>query len=216
MSIRDLLRGLPVFARPLPQFRPAGTPDEPQDLFVAWLDEAVEAGVLEPHAMTLSTLDADGMPDSRVVILKDVDARGWQFATDAGSAKGRHVGSQPVAALNFHWREQGRQIRVRGRVRRLDRETAARDFRLRPLGSRVASLAGRQSEVLADPADLDRALRAAEATLRAEPGTIAEDHTVYAVVPVSVEFWQGDAQRRHVRLRYRRVGDSWVKESLWP
>nr|WP_236646931.1 pyridoxal 5'-phosphate synthase [Micromonospora acroterricola] len=216
MSIRDLLRGLPVFARPLPLFAPGDAPDHPDDLFVSWLGEAVAAGVMEPHAMTLSTVDADGLPDTRVLLLKDLDDRGWQFATDADSAKGRQVAGQPGAALGFYWREQARQVRVRGSVTPLDRQASAGDFLARPVGSRVASLASRQSEVLAGPADLEHALAAAEEAVRDDPQVLCASHTVYAVTPVTVEFWQGHAERRHVRLRYRRVGDAWIKELLWP
>ncbi|WP_239083992.1 pyridoxine/pyridoxamine 5'-phosphate oxidase [Asanoa ishikariensis] len=216
MSIRDLLRGLPVFARPLPRFAPADTPGSPDALFVSWLAEAVDAGVVEPHAMTLSTVDGDGLPDTRVLLLKEVDDRGWQFATSAGSAKGRQVAGTAAAALGFYWREQGRQVRVRGTVAALDPQTSAADFRARPVSSRVASLASEQSAVLADPPDLERALATAEAAVAADPDTPCADHTVYAVTPTSVEFWQGDADRRHVRLRYRRSGDTWHKELLWP
>jgi pyridoxamine 5'-phosphate oxidase len=112
VSIRDLLRGLTVFVRPLPQFVAGNTPADPTMLFVSWLSEAVSAGVMEPHAMTLGTLDADGPPDSRVLLLKDIDHPGWQFATDADSAKGRQIAVRPVAALGFYWREQGRQVRA--------------------------------------------------------------------------------------------------------
>ncbi|GIF70922.1 pyridoxamine 5'-phosphate oxidase [Asanoa siamensis] len=205
-----------MFARPLPSFVPDETPDHPDALFVAWLGEAIAAGVVEPHAMTLSTVDADGLPDARVLILKDVDDRGWQFATSATSAKGRQIAARPAAALGFYWREQGRQVRVRGTVAALDPQTSADDFRARPDDSRVASLASTQSEVLPDPADLERALTASAATIAADPDTPSPDHTVYAVTPVAVEFWQGDATRRHVRLRYRRDGDVWQKELLWP
>jgi pyridoxamine 5'-phosphate oxidase len=197
-------------------FDPDATPAHPNGLFVSWLEEAVAAGVVEPHAMTLSTVDADGMPDLRVLLLKDVDDKGWQFATDADSAKGRQIAEQPVAALGFYWREQGRQVRVRGSVVPLDRETSASDFLARPLGSRVASLASEQSGVLLEPEVLDQALAAAGRAVDANPDLVSEGHTVYAVNPVSVEFWQGDAQRRHVRLRYRRAGDSWTRELLWP
>ncbi|MEV4538293.1 pyridoxal 5'-phosphate synthase [Asanoa sp. NPDC049518] len=216
MSIRDLLRGLPVFARPLPRFVPADAPANPDELFVTWLAEAIDAGVVEPHAMTLSTVDGDGVPDTRVLLLKDIDDRGWQFATSSGSAKGRQVAGTAAAALGFYWREQGRQVRVRGTVAALDPETSAADFRARPVSSRVASLASEQSAVLSDPADLERALAAAETTVAADPETPCPDHTVYAVTPTSVEFWQGDASRRHVRLRYLRSGDAWRKELLWP
>ena len=166
--------------------------------------------------MTLSTVDADGMPDLRVLLLKELDDRGWQFATDADSAKGRQIAGQPVAALGFYWREQGRQVRVRGSVVPLDRETSASDFLARPLGSRIASLASEQSGVLPELEVLDQALAAAGRAVDDNPDLVSEGHTVYAVNPVSVEFWQGDAERRHVRLRYRRAGDSWIRELLWP
>ncbi|MEU4428173.1 pyridoxal 5'-phosphate synthase [Actinoplanes sp. NPDC024001] len=216
MSIRDLLRGLPVFARPLPSFRTAGAPDDPHELFAAWFGEAVAAGVTEPHVMTLSTVDADGLPDSRVLILREADERGWQFATDATSPKGRQLDANPAAALGFYWREQGRQVRVRGTVAALDAATSAGDFLARSPASRAAALASRQSRVLAGPADLERAFTAAERTVEQEPGTLSAEHTVYAVTASTVEFWQGDRDRRHVRLRYRRDGSGWVTELLWP
>jgi pyridoxamine 5'-phosphate oxidase len=215
-SVRGLLRGLPVLAGELPRFDPADTPGEPRELFLRWLAEAVHGGVREPQAMTLATVDEDGLPDLRVLILKEVDESGWQFATDRTSAKGRQVAGRPAAALGFHWREQGRQIRVRGTVLDLDRATSAADFLARPAASRVASLASAQSAVLTDPADLEKALAEAERTVAEAPETVAADHTVYAIDPVSVEFWQGDASRRHVRLRYRRDGEKWIKERLWP
>ncbi|MBB2940962.1 pyridoxamine 5'-phosphate oxidase [Actinoplanes lutulentus] len=216
MSIRHLLRGLPVLAGPLPSFDAGNAPEDPRELFVTWLAEAVEAGVREPHVVTLATAGADGRPDTRVLMLRELDDRGWQFATAASSAKGRQLAENPWGALNFHWREQGRQIRVRGNATPLDQQFCAADFLSRPDISRAASLAGRQSAVLGGPEELKQALAAAEERLRDDPGVIAEDYTVYVVSPVSVEFWQGDADRRHVRLHYRREGDSWIRERLWP
>lgn len=214
--MRDLLRGLPVFAQPLPAFDPGAAPPEPIALLTAWLAEAIGAGVSEPHAMTLATAGPDGLPDLRVLILKDVDADGLYFATESGSAKGAHLDANPQAALGFYWREQGRQIRVRGPVQPASPEVSAQDFLARPLGSRTASLLGRQSTVLHDPADLAVALAAAQARLEADPQLVAAHHTVYQLKPVSVEFWQADAQRQHIRLRYRRTGDRWRTERLWP
>ncbi|WP_045741309.1 pyridoxine/pyridoxamine 5'-phosphate oxidase [Actinoplanes rectilineatus] len=216
MSIREQLRGLPVLAGDLPGFDAATTPDDPHTLFVRWLSEAVAAGVSEPHAVTLATVDADGLPDLRVLMLKEVDDLGWQFATNRHSAKGRQVAANPSAALGLHWREQARQIRVRGPLRPLDREACAADFLARPIPSRVASLAGPQSAVLGSPGELADALTRAERLVHDAPQTVAEDHTVYAISPVSIEFWQGDAERRHVRLRYRRNDAVWIKELLWP
>jgi pyridoxamine 5'-phosphate oxidase len=217
VSIRDLVRVLPVLARPLPAFAAEDTPAGPTDLFVAWLRAAAAAGVVEPHVMTVSTVDADGVPDARIVLLREVDERGWHFATDAISAKGQHLAAHPVACLVFYWPEQGRQVRVRGPVAALDREACAQDFRTRSPLSRAASLAGPQSAVLPDLADLDRAVSAAERRVASAPDTVSERHTVYVLSPSSVEFWQGDPDPRHVRQRYRAAEDgTWAKELLWP
>ncbi|WP_091292546.1 pyridoxine/pyridoxamine 5'-phosphate oxidase [Micromonospora halophytica] len=216
MTTRDTLRGLPVLAHEMPSFDPTDVPDDPVPLFASWFATAVSAGVDEPHAMTVSTVDADGFPDARVLILKDLDAGGWHFATSAHSAKGRQLADDPRAALTFHWRELGRQVRVRGITRPADPEVSRRDFLARPLGSRVATLAGRQSEQLTDRSALDTELARVRAALAADPDLVAEAHTVYLVRPESVEFWQADRERRHVRLRYRRTPDGWDRELLWP
>ena len=216
MTVRDLLRGLPVFDRPLPAFDTETVPGEPSALFLAWLREAIEAGVSEPHAMTLATVDAEGLPDARVLILKDVDADGWQFATAATSAKGTQLAACPHAALSFHWREQGRQVRVRGAVATADPSVSAADFLAKPDGSRIAGLVGRQSAVLEDPRKLALEIEAAGQRLAGDPLAVPEDHTVYVLTPTEVEFWQGDRQRQHVRLRYRRCVNGWMTERLWP
>ena len=216
MTVRDLLRGLPVFDRPLPAFDTESAPDEPSALFLSWLHEAIEAGVSEPHAMTLATVDAEGRPDARVLILKDVDADGWQFATATTSAKGTQLASRPHAALSFHWREQGRQVRVRGAVATADPSVSAADFLAKPDGSRIAGLVGRQSAVLEDPGKLTLEIEAAAHRLADDPFAVAEDHAVYVLTPAEVEFWQGDRQRQHVRLRYSRSVNGWITERLWP
>jgi pyridoxamine 5'-phosphate oxidase len=216
VTVRDLLRGLPVFDRPLPAFDTEAVPGEPSALFLSWLHEAIDAGVCEPHAMTLSTVDVDGRPDARVLILKDVNAAGWQFATAAASAKGTQLAARPHAALSFHWREQGRQVRVRGEVAAAGPSASAADFLAKPDGSRIAGLVGRQSAVLEDPRKLALEIEAARQRLADDPLAVAEDHAVYVLTPAEVEFWQGDRQRQHVRLRYRRSGGGWVTERLWP
>ena len=216
MTVRDLLRGLPVFDRPLPAFDPESMPGEPSALFLGWLREAIDAGVSEPHAMTLSTVDADGRPDARVLILKDVDADGWQFATATISAKGTQLSARPHAALTFHWRELGRQVRVRGAVTMADPDVSEADFLAKPDGSRIAGLVGRQSAVLEDPRKLGLEIEAAGQRLAADPLAVAEDHAVYTLTADVVEFWQGDRQRQHVRLRFRRTASGWITERLWP
>jgi pyridoxamine 5'-phosphate oxidase len=216
MTVRDLLRGLPVLAHEMPSFHPTAAPADPLALFVDWMAGAIDAGVDEPHAMTVSTVDADGAPDARVLILKDLDEAGWHFATSSASAKGRQLAANPAVALSFHWREQGRQVRVRGTASAADPAVSRADFLARPQGSRVAGLAGRQSDVLPDRAELDRELARIRERLAGDPDLVAGTHTVYTVAPQSVEFWQADAERRHVRLRYRRTDGAWERELLWP
>ncbi|GAA2668061.1 pyridoxine/pyridoxamine 5'-phosphate oxidase [Actinoplanes palleronii] len=215
-GISWLLRGLPVMTGELPGFDLDDTPAEPRELFLRWLGEAVAAGVREPHVMSVATVDQDALPDVRVLVLRDLDARGWQFVTDRTSAKGRHLTAHPAAALGFHWREQGRQIRVRGHVFDLGVSVAADDFLARSPAARLASLSSAQSDVITDPENEGLARSEAQRLIDEDPGFVPAGHVVYALDPVSVEFWQGDASRRHVRLRYRRSADEWIKERLWP
>jgi pyridoxamine 5'-phosphate oxidase len=216
VTVRDLLRALPVFDRPLPAFDTESVPGTPSALFLSWLHAAIDAGVSEPHAMTLSTVDAEGRPDARVLILKDVDAESWEFATATTSAKGTQLAAVRQAALSFHWREQARQVRVRGAVATADPRVSAADFLAKPDGSRIAGLVGRQSAVLEDPRKLALEIEAAGQRLAQDPFAVAEDHAVYVLTPAEVEFWQGDRQRKHVRLRYRRSVNDWITERLWP
>ncbi|WP_431961794.1 pyridoxine/pyridoxamine 5'-phosphate oxidase [Actinacidiphila sp. bgisy160] len=205
-----------VFAGALPAFEPSLAPEDPVELFTEWLLGAVRAGVREPHAMTLSTADADGNPAARVLILKDVSTRGWQFASHSGSPKGRDLAERPYAALTFYWPSLARQVRVRGPVVCEHPDTSAADFLARGPGARAETLLGRQSQPLADPDDRDKALQEAVARLELDPGLVAPGWTLYSVRPSSVEFLQGDKERRHTRLAYRASADGWVKELLWP
>lgn len=216
MPMRDLLRTLPVFGPPLPGFDLGTAPDNPASLFVSWLGEAIEAQVVEPHVMTLSTVDAHGRPDARVVILRDVSDEGWQFTASAVGVKGAQLTANAQASLSFYWREQGRQVRLRGPVAAAEPSVSAAEFLAQSEGSRVADLVGRQSTVLSDPAELAHAMDAARQRLAHDPTLVAPDYTVYTLTPAEVEFWQGDHQRRHIRLRYQRSGDGWVAERLWP
>lgn len=215
-GMREMLRELPVFAGELPKFEPKGAPDEPAALFAEWLHGAVAAGVPEPHAMTVSTAGADGAPAARVLILKDVTADGWQFASDKDNNKGRALAERPYAALTFYWQPLARQIRVRGPVTRDLGEAAAADFRARSAGARAEALLGRQSTPLGDLAERDAAVAEARERIERQPELVAPGWALYTVRPESVEFWQGDKQRNHTRLTYRRAGGDWVRELLWP
>ncbi|GAB2610453.1 pyridoxal 5'-phosphate synthase [Streptomyces capparidis] len=215
-ELRALLRELDVFAGELPVFDTRAAPDEPVGLFTEWLLHAVDRGVPEPHAMTLSTVGPDGAPSARVLLLKDVDAAGWRFATHRDSPKGRDLAHEARAALTFHWPTLARQVRVRGAVAAESPEASAGDFLARGAGARAEALLGRQSRPLPDPAVREAELAGARERLAREPGLVAPGWTLYTLRPERVEFWQGDRQRAHTRLSYRRADGGWTKELLWP
>jgi pyridoxamine 5'-phosphate oxidase len=215
--MREMLRGLPVFPAELPEFDIPTAPGDPVTLFLTWLNEAVRDQVLGPQIMTLATADAAGRVSSRVLICKDVDEEGrWYFASDAASVKGRDLAANPRAAASFYWPQQGRQIRISGEAASAGSDASAADFLARPPASRAAALIGRQSDTLDDPAKLDEAFRQSQAEVDANPGLVAPDWTLYALSADTVEFWQADHQRRHIRLQYQRAGDAWGKLLLWP
>jgi len=216
-SLRELLRSQQVFPAGMPGFDPDAAPADPVTLFLRWLEAAIRDGVPAPHAMTAATADDRGRPSSRVLICKDVDRDGrWYFASGAASGKGRDLAVNPHAALSFWWPQQGRQIRIRGAVVPAGQQASAADFLARPPASRAEALVGRQSEPLDDLAELDQAFRQALARVSADPGLVAPDWTLYALTADEAEFWQGDLDRRHVRLRYRRAGSAWTRQLLWP
>ena len=215
-DLRRLLRELEVLAGELPEFDPAAAPGTPSELFTEWLLMAVEAGVREPHAMTLSTAGADGNPTARTLILKGVGPEGWQFASGGGSVKARDLAVRPFAALTFYWPQQARQVRVRGTVVAASRQDSAADFLARGAGARTEALLGRQSQPLADLAERDTAVKESLARLEREPDLVAPGWTLHTVQPESVEFWQGDQERRHTRLVYLREDAGWRRQLLWP
>jgi pyridoxamine 5'-phosphate oxidase len=215
-ELADELRRIPVFTR-LPQaFDTESLPADPQALFIAWLREAVAAEVPEPHAMVLSTVDPHGQPDARTLILKDVDARGWWFASSADSPKGIQLAKHAAAALTFYWPGLGRQVRVRGLVIAADAEVSAQDFLARAPGGRAEALVGHQSEPLADRAELRAAFEEAKGRVAADPGLVAPAWTRYVVQPGEVQFFQGNAERQHTRVRYTSGEHGWDRTLLWP
>ncbi|MEV7545222.1 pyridoxal 5'-phosphate synthase [Streptomyces sp. NPDC089915] len=216
-EFHEVLHSLRVWDTVLPGFDPAAAPAEPAELFREWFVHAARAGQAEPHTMSLATVDGGGRPDARILMLHEVDARGWHFASHATSAKGRQLADRPEAALVFYWPAVGRQVRVRGRVTACGARESRADLAVRSRGALAAALTGRQSEVLGSREELAAASAAAWERAGAEPDAPAPTWTRYVLEPVEAEFFQGDAARRHVRLRYRRDGrDGWTRELLWP
>lgn len=215
-DLRSTLRALPVLSGTAPEFDPGLCPDDPTALFAEWFRAAIQAGVAEPHAMTLSTVGADGHPDARMLILKDVDDAGWHFAVSSASKKGADLSSNPVAALTFYWQQLVRQVRVRGAVVVDPPDVTAADFLARSDGARALVLTRSQSQPLAATTNLDDALAVTRAQLDADPGLVPDEWVSYAVRPERVEFWQGDPERRHQRLLYTEGGAGWERKLLWP
>ncbi|MET9610576.1 pyridoxal 5'-phosphate synthase [Streptomyces sp. NPDC006512] len=217
-DFHEALHSLRVWDTPLPSFDTASAPGEPLPLFREWFVHAAGAGQPEPHTMSLATVDAEGRPDVRTLMLHEADGRGWHFASHATSAKGRQLAAHPDAALGFYWPLVGRQVRVRGRVTACGPEESRADLAVRSRGALAAALTGRQSEVLESPRQLVEASERAWERAGTEPDAPAPTWTRYVLAPAEVEFFQGDAARRHTRLRYRRAADGtgWVRELLWP
>lgn len=190
--------------------------DEPIGLFIDWLAEARAGEPNDANAMALATVDASGMPDCRMVLLKDVDTRGFTFYSNRESAKGEELAARPAAALLFHWKSLRRQVRVRGRVEPVGAAEANAYFASRARESRIGAWASDQSR----PLDSRQALEAAVAreTARFEGGEVPrpERWTGWRVVPDSVEFWRDRPFRLHDRMRFDRAGEGWARTRLWP
>jgi pyridoxamine 5'-phosphate oxidase len=215
-QLADTLRRIPVFATLPEPLDTDALPADPRELFTTWIHEALAAGTPEPHAMVLSTVDAQGQSDARTLILKDVDERGWWFASSADSPKGIQLAKHASAALTFYWPTMGRQVRVRGLVGVADPAVSAQDFLARAPGGRAEALLGRQSQPLRDRDELRAALAEAQARVAADPALVAPSWTRYVVQPGDVQFFQGDAQRQHVRVRYQSSELGWEHTLLWP
>ncbi|WP_329121170.1 pyridoxine/pyridoxamine 5'-phosphate oxidase [Streptomyces sp. NBC_01465] len=219
MDFTALLHTQRVWDLPeLPAFDPAGAPSAPLPLFHEWFAEAVAAGQTEPHVMSLATVGDDGLPDVRVLMLHGADERGWHFASHSTSRKGEQLAAHPHAALGFYWPAQARQIRIRGPVTAAPSPESQADLHARSTGALAAAMTGRMSEVLGSQEELRTVSAAAWERARAEPDAPVETWRLYVLEPTEVEFFQGDARRQHVRLRYRRgeAGGDWARELLWP
>ncbi|MGW2207972.1 pyridoxine/pyridoxamine 5'-phosphate oxidase [Streptomyces sp. NPDC001781] len=218
-ELDGLLRSLKVWSpgtTELRPFDPDTAPPTPLPLFTAWLADASRAGQPEPHAMSLATVDEEGRPDVRVLLLHGADADGWTFGSHSTSRKGRDLIAHPYAALAFYWPALGRQVRVRGPVTAAPAEAARADLQARSTGALAAALTGHQSEELDSLDVLRRASEAAWSHAREHPATPVATWTLYRLHARSVEFFQGDPDRRHVRLEYRRTEFGWERRLLWP
>ena len=198
----------------MPRLDRASLAPDPVAQFGRWWDEAT-AEVPLPDAMCLATTDADGRPDARMVLLKGFDERGFRFFTNYESRKAGQLDSS-AAALVVYWREQDRQVRVRGAVVRLGAEESDEYFASRPRESQLGAWASPQSRPLADRAELDARLAEAKERFADGPVERPPHWGGFVVRHDEVEFWQGQVGRLHDRFRYSREGTGWVVTRLAP
>ena len=177
--------------------------DEPFRLFSAWLEEAGRSEPNDPNAMALATVDSDGLPDVRMVLLKGADEAGFVFYTNTKSAKGLELEAQPKAAAVFHWKSLRRSVRIRGPVAR------HRD-------SRIGAWASQQSRPLESRFALEKAVATYAARFAIGEVPRPPHWTGYRIAPVAMEFWQDKPFRLHDRVRFTRAGDGWARARLYP
>jgi pyridoxamine 5'-phosphate oxidase len=192
--------------------------DEPLALFAAWMEEATKSEPADPNAMALATVDADGMPNVRMVLLKGVDAKGFVFYSHKGSQKGRELDAQPKAGLCFHWKSLRRQVRVRGPVEKVSVEEADAYFATRPRLAQIGAWASQQSQPLESRLAFEKAI--ALYTAKHAVGEVPRPpHWIgFRIVPLVMEFWHDRPFRLHDRIEFRRSkdGDAWRKTRLYP
>ena len=189
--------------------------ERPLVQFEAWLQQAIAAQVPEPTAMTLATVGLDGRPSTRVVLVKGVDERGLVWYTNFNSRKGQQLAANPAAALQFHWVELERVVRIEGLVERVDDAEADAYYASRPLDSRVGAWASPQSQVITS-----RGVLVAQAARYAAKFALSPPRPPhwggFRLLPDRWEFWQGRKSRLHDRLCYRMVDGHWIRERLAP
>ena len=189
---------------------------DPVAQFEKWFGEALKAQVNEPNAMTLATVDGDGKPSARIVLIKQFDQRGFSFFTNYGSDKGRQLADNAQAALLFFWPELERQVRIEGRVVKTTEAESDAYFNVRPLQSRLTAIASKQSEPIANRAELEANYAAVAAAAGEQPPRPAH-WGGYRLQPERIEFWQGRRSRFHDRIVFTRQADgTWMMQRLQP
>ncbi len=189
---------------------------DPIHQFERWFNDAVQAEIYEPNGMTLATVDQDGQPSARIVLLKMIDQRGLAFFTNLESRKGQQLASNPKAALTFWWGALERQVRFEGSISRVSDEETNAYYQSRPIGSRIGAWASPQSQVITDRSVLEQSEQNYEKQFADDDIPCPPFWGGYRLQPIRTEFWQGRSNRLHDRLCYRFIDDAWLIERLAP
>ncbi|MFQ5891058.1 MAG: pyridoxamine 5'-phosphate oxidase [Gemmatimonadota bacterium] len=217
MSLRSSIRALLTLGRGVVKgISELTASDDPIAMFAEWFEDAKRSGILMPEKMTLATATRDGIPSARMMLLKDVDERGFVFYTNYESRKSRELLENPHAALVFHWPVLQRQVRVEGTVAKLTREESEAYFRTRSRGSRLGAWASGQSRELASRAELDRRFRECDEKFRGREVPLPPFWGGFRLETRRIEFWQGRLNRLHDRLLYTRIDGGWAVVRLFP
>ncbi len=218
MSLKSSVRTLLTLGKGVIQGVPEATEDaDPYELFASWYQVAEDSGLIHPEAMALATATPAGVPSVRMVLLKDVDSRGFVFFTNYGSRKAGELEANPHASLCFHWANLERQVRVEGRVERISEEESFAYFSSRPRGSRIGAWASRQSQPLPSRDVFDARVAEVDERFPGDDIPLPPFWGGYRVRPERIEFWQGRASRLHDRLVFERTdGNGWTTQRLYP
>jgi pyridoxamine 5'-phosphate oxidase len=191
--------------------------DDPLAQFERWMQEAIDAGVHLPNAMTVATVGQDGRPSARITLLKGVDEEGFVFFSNYDSRKGGQLQGNSNAAFVFYWGDLGRQVRVEGQVERVSESESADYFATRSRGSQLGAWASPQSQVIADRAELEALVASVEERFAGDDIPLPPHWGGFRLRPTMVEFWVGRRSRLHDRIRYtKRQGGEWLRERLAP
>ena len=190
--------------------------NNPFEQFSLWMDQALEAGIVDPTAMSVATVDAQGKPWQRMVLLKGFDERGFVFYTNLGSRKAADITSNPQVSLQFPWLQLDRQVIVGGMAERLADNENSDYFKSRPISSQLAAWASEQSSPIASREVLEAQFNAVQQRFESGEIPLPEFWGGYRIVPREFEFWQGGENRLHDRFSFQRDGDSWIISRLSP
>ncbi|MEO0400235.1 MAG: pyridoxamine 5'-phosphate oxidase [Pseudomonadota bacterium] len=192
------------------------TEDDPMALFREWFVLASDREINDPNAMSLATVDATGLPDVRVVLMKDIDDHGVSFFTNSSSAKGRQIGANSWGALAFHWKSIRRQVRFRGEIEEVTAAEADDYFGKRARGAQIGAWASNQSAAMPSRASLARSVTATEERFNDGAVPRPPHWTGYRLVPSHIEFWVNRPYRLHDRKQFTRIGNGWETAWLFP